>query len=40
MSVQELDTRRRSRRCRRKDLLGIADLSPEEISLVLDTPRR
>ena len=37
MSVQELDTRTAVTSLRRKDLLGIADLSPEEISLVLDT---
>ncbi len=37
MSVQELDTRPAVTSLRRKDLLGIADLSPEEIALVLDT---
>jgi aspartate carbamoyltransferase catalytic subunit len=37
MNVQELDTRTAVTSLRRKDLLGIADLSPEEISLVLDT---
>jgi aspartate carbamoyltransferase catalytic subunit len=37
MSVQELDTRPAVTALRRKDLLGIADLSPEEIALVLDT---
>jgi aspartate carbamoyltransferase catalytic subunit len=37
MSVQELDTRPAITSLRRKDLLGIADLSPEEIALVLDT---
>jgi len=37
MNVQELDTRPAVTSLRRKDLLGIADLSPEEIALVLDT---
>ena len=37
MSVQELETRPAVTSLRRKDLLGIADLSPEEIALVLDT---
>jgi len=37
MSVQELDTHPAVTSLRRKDLLGIADLSPEEIALVLDT---
>jgi aspartate carbamoyltransferase catalytic subunit len=37
MNVQELDTRTAVTSLRRKDLLGIADLSPEEISLILDT---
>jgi len=37
MSVQELDTRPAVTSLRRKDLLGIADLSPEEIALILDT---
>src|SRR5262252_6142800 len=37
MSVQELDTRPAVTSLRRKDLLGIADLTPDEISLVLDT---
>jgi aspartate carbamoyltransferase catalytic subunit len=37
MSVQELDIRPAVTSLRRKDLLGIADLSPEEIALVLDT---
>jgi aspartate carbamoyltransferase catalytic subunit len=37
MSAQELETRPAVTALRRKDLLGIADLSPEEISLVLDT---
>ena len=37
MSVQELDTQPAVTSLRRKDLLGIADLSPEEIALVLDT---
>ena len=37
MSVQELDTRPAVTSLRSKDLLGIADLSPEEIALVLDT---
>ena len=38
MSVQPLDTTRPAvTSLRRKDLLGIADLSPEEIALVLDT---
>jgi aspartate carbamoyltransferase catalytic subunit len=37
MSLQELDTRPAVTALRRKDLLGIADLSPEEIALVLDT---
>ena len=37
MNVQELDTRPAVTSLRRTDLLGIADLSPEEIALVLDT---
>jgi aspartate carbamoyltransferase catalytic subunit len=37
MSVQEVDTTPAVTSLRRKDLLGIADLSPAEIALVLDT---
>ena len=34
---QELDQKQAVTALRRKDLLGIAELSPEEIELVLDT---
>ena len=33
----QIDTKPAVTSLRRKDLLGIADLSPEEIALVLDT---
>ena len=37
MTIQELESETRVTSLRRKDLLGIEDLSPEEISLILDT---
>jgi aspartate carbamoyltransferase catalytic subunit len=37
MASQELDQKQAVTALRRKDLLGIAELSPEEIELVLDT---
>src|SRR5688500_10158890 len=37
MTVDQVDTAPAVTALRRKDLLGIADLSPEEISLILDT---